>query len=369
MLIVGGGIAGMALAIQSAKLGIRAEIIEADPHWRVAGAGISITGPTYRALKRLGLLDDVRAAGYFIDKGALICAADGTTLIELPMQPLEPGLPTAGGILRPELHRIMAARVRELGIPVRLGVTAKSITILEDAVEVGLSSGEVVGHPIVIGADGAFSQTRAQIFPDAPVPSYTGQFCWRLLADRPEVIDRPHFYVGANVTCGVMPVSQSQMYLWLLETSADRRRLDDDRLAPELSAMLTPFGGTAMDAVRAAIRAGTQIIARPLDALLLPRPWHKGRVLLIGDACHATTPHLASGAGIAIEDAMVLADILAGGGTPEDMFDRFEGRRWERCRLVVEESVAIGNLQQAGGHPDELNRRMAHAQAALAIDI
>lgn len=369
ILILGGGIAGMAFAIRARSAGMDVAIVEADPDWRVAGAGISITGPTYRALKRIGLLPDVKQAGFFIAKGALICAADGTPVGEVPTQALEPDLPTAGGILRPELHRILSQKVSALGVPVRLGVTARTLADSGEAVDVEFSDGSKDSFEIVIGADGAFSATREMLFPEAPVPQYTGQFCWRLLARRPAEIDRPLFFVGADLTCGLMPVSQDQMYLWLLENSPERRYLDEAAVPGRLKQMLAPFGGRAIAAVREAIDAGAPIIARPLDALLLPLPWHKGRVMLIGDACHATTPHLASGAGIAIEDGMLLADMLGEGGDPEHVFDRFEARRWERCRLVVEESVGIGHMQQTHADPAELNARMSRAQAALARDI
>jgi len=170
------------------------------------------------------------------------------------------------------------------------------------------------------------------------------------------------------VTAGLMPCSHSQMYLWLLENAPTRRRIADEDAPEGLKTLLAPFGGT-LGRVREAITQGSDVISRPLDALLLPAPWHKGRVVLIGDAVHATTPHLASGAGIAIEDALVLAELLAEGGAYPDIFARFTARRWERCRLVVESSVEIGAMQQAGGSPDALNGLMRVAQKALTEDI
>ncbi|HWU04583.1 MAG TPA: FAD-dependent monooxygenase [Novosphingobium sp.] len=369
ILIVGGGIGGMAFAIRAAEHGLPVEIVEIDPGWKVYGAGISITGPTYRALKRLGLLEQVCAKGHFITQGAAICGPDGQVISEVPMHPLEPGLPTAGGILRPELHAIMAGQVLAAGVPVRLGATVTDVTERADGVEVTFSSGDRRQYRAVVAADGAFSAMRERLFPQAPKPAYTGQFCWRLLADRPAQADRPHFFMGRELTCGVMPVSQDQMYLWLLENNRERRWLDEAQLAGELRAMLAPFGGPIMDAVRAAIDSGANIIARPLDAVLLPLPWHSGRTILIGDAAHATTPHLASGAGISIEDGLLLADGFARGGAIGDIYAAFEARRWERCRLVVEDSVAIGHMQQTAASPAELNQRMHRAQSALAQEI
>ncbi|WP_416462443.1 FAD-dependent monooxygenase [Sphingomonas sp. VDB2] len=368
ILVIGGGIAGMSFAIRARELGHPVDLVEADPDWRVAGAGISITGPTYRAIKRLGLLDEVMTEGFYIGTGSYICAPDGTVVAEVPMQRLEPDLPTAGGILRPRLHRILSGRVRELGVLVRLGTTVVELTDEGRSVRASFGDGDCGDYDMVVGADGAFSSTRDRLFPDAPEPRYTGQYCWRMLAARPTEIDRPFFFLTGEVTAGLMPCSEEHMYLWLLENAPMRRRIDDARAAAGLRELLAPFGGP-LGRLRDTIDSTTHVISRPLDALLLQRPWHKGKVVLIGDAAHATTPHLASGAGIAIEDALVLAECLAEGGEVEAIFSRFTERRWERCRLVVESSVEIGAMQQAGGSPDKLNQLMHAAQQALNENI
>jgi 2-polyprenyl-6-methoxyphenol hydroxylase-like FAD-dependent oxidoreductase len=93
-----------------------------------------------------------------------------------------------------------------------------------------------------------------------------------------------------------------------------------------------------------------RIDRRPLHAILVAPPWHRGRVLLIGDAAHSTTPHLAMGAGIAIEDAVVLAELLESHDGLDDALEAFMARRYERCRLVVENSLQLGEWEK---HPDD----------------
>ena len=90
---------------------------------------------------------------------------------------------------------------------------------------------------------------------------------------------------------------------------------------------------------------------------MMPKPWHQERTVLIGDAAHATTPHLASGAGLAVEDAIVLAEELERAKSCEEALHRFTERRYDRCRLVVENSVRLGEL--------EMNRAPAQQQAEL----
>jgi len=98
--------------------------------------------------------------------------------------------------------------------------------------------------------------------------------------------------------------------------------------------------------VRAHVADAPSIDYRPMNSFLLPSPWHRGRVLVIGDAAHTTTPHLATGAGMAIEDAVVLAELLAAEPSAPGLLDRFMARRFARCRLVVETAVKLGEMEK-----------------------
>jgi 2-polyprenyl-6-methoxyphenol hydroxylase-like FAD-dependent oxidoreductase len=120
--------------------------------------------------------------------------------------------------------------------------------------------------------------------------------------------------------------------------------MPEERFAELLAAQLLGFGGE-LGAIRDGLGPSARINYRPLEKLLLPQPWHRGRAILIGDAAHATTPHLASGAGLAVEDALVLADALASGSPLEDALSGFTARRYGRCRMVVENSVQLGELE------------------------
>jgi 2-polyprenyl-6-methoxyphenol hydroxylase-like FAD-dependent oxidoreductase len=115
------------------------------------------------------------------------------------------------------------------------------------------------------------------------------------------------------------------MYLFVTEDRPSNDRIDPALFLPTLGALIAPFTAPIIQSVRASLNENSSIVYRPLEALLLPRPWFKGRVVLIGDAAHATTPHLASGACIGIEDAIVLAEELA-------RRDRNHGRRPRRAR-------------------------------------
>jgi 2-polyprenyl-6-methoxyphenol hydroxylase-like FAD-dependent oxidoreductase len=100
-----------------------------------------------------------------------------------------------------------------------------------------------------------------------------------------------------------------------------------------------------MQALAAGITDDAEVVYKPLECIFIEGAWHRGRVVLLGDAVHATTPHLGQGAGMAIEDAIVLAEELAQAATPQAAFPRYQARRVPRCRYIVEASKAIGDSQ------------------------
>ena len=369
VLILGGGIAGMALAIVLQRAGIAAEIAEIDKDWRVYGAGITITGPTLRALDRLGLLDAVVDEGYCYD-ATRICDAAGNVILasRVSGRPMGARIPNGGGILRPVLHRILAAATRASGAEVRLGISAATVEQTDDAVSVRFTDGAIATYDLIVGADGVHSRLRALLFSDAPKPSFTGQGCWRAVVPRPADVDCGHVYVGGPVKAGITPVSRDEMYLFLLQHVPGNPRMPEEQWPELLAVQLRGFGG-ALGAIREQLDTSVRINYRPLEKLLLPPPWHRGRAILIGDAAHATTPHLASGAGLAVEDALVLGEGLASDAALEDVLLRFTARRYERCRMVVENSVRLGELEMARAPAQEQAELQRSSMLALTEPI
>jgi 2-polyprenyl-6-methoxyphenol hydroxylase-like FAD-dependent oxidoreductase len=367
VLIVGGGVGGMASAIALAQRGVIADLIDIDPQWKVLGAGITITGPTLRAFNALGIIEAVRAAGSFSPKVGLY-TYKGDLIAEHCMRPLAADLPAAGGILRPVLHGILSARTREVGTNVRLGLSVSSLSEHADGVDVHFSDGSAGRYDCVVGADGVSSAMRGMLFPDAPKPQFTGQGCWRVLADRPSDLEGGRMYYGPDSKAGVTPCSPGKMYMFVNSAMPGNPRIDPDHGIDMLREIIADFGGV-IATVRDGLGPHSAFNYRPLEALLLPRPWSKGRVGLIGDAVHATTPHLASGAGLAVEDGLILAEQMTTAASVPEGWRRFEERRWERSRLVVENSVRLGQMELDHVDSDEQTRVFGEAVAALAAPI
>ena len=369
VLIIGGGIGGMCAAIQLSKQGIAVDLVEINPQSTAHGAGITISGPTLRALRAVGVGDEVVARGGHwseID----ICAADGTVVNTVPVMPAVGAeeLPPAGGIMRPVLADILSRAALAAGSQVRRGLTFKTIVQDAEGVAVEFTDGSNGRYDLVIGADGVNSKVRETLFPGAPVPAFTGQGSWRAVVPRRR--RNSTIFMGQTTKAGLNPVSETECYLFVLDGRRNVDIIPPAQWPVLLAELLEEFGGD-LGEIREGLQRGHDygIVYRPLMGLMMAAPWHRGRVVLLGDAVHATTPHLASGAGIAVEGAVVLAEELARSHFLEGALTAYAGRRYDRARLVVNSSMRMGEIEQAGGSRDEHARVMLHAMGALRAPI
>ena len=369
VLIIGGGFSGMAAAIELRRQGIAVDLVEIDPGWRSYGAGISLGGATLRAFRRLGVLDAFMARGSATDN-VDICIPTGVKVATLPTPRLAgPDVPGNGGIMRPVLAEILAEATCAAGVAVRLGCTFTRIEQDAHGVDVTFSDGSNGRYDLVIGADGLYSKVRETLFQDAPKPRYTGQGVWRAVLPRPPEVGSAMMWVGDKVKTGLNPVSHDEMYLFVTEDRKENTYVAPSEFLATLKGLLARFPAPLMQQVAAQLDAGSQIVYRPLESLLMPRPWYQGRVVLVGDTVHATTPHMAAGACIGIEDAIVLAEEVGKGGSVADALAHYQERRWERCRMVVENSGRLGEIEIAGGDKEEHGKIMRETMMSLAAPI
>jgi 2-polyprenyl-6-methoxyphenol hydroxylase-like FAD-dependent oxidoreductase len=368
-LIVGGGFSGMASAIEMRKRGMDVELVEIDAGWRSYGAGISLGGATLRAFRQLGVLDAFLREGNGAD-GVKIFLGNGQRIGELPTPRLAgPDVPGGGAIMRPALARILAEATRASGTMVRLGVGFEGVTQDAAGATVRFSDGRTGRYDLVVGADGLYSKVRQVVFPDAPKPRYTGQAVWRAVLPRPAEVDCAMMWMGPRTKPGVNPVSRSEMYMFITEHRPVNEYVDPKDFPRLMRGLLEDFSAPLLATLREQITESSSIVFRPLEAMLMPQPWHRGRVVLIGDAVHATTPHLASGACIGIEDGLVLAACLDSAEALDARLQAFQNRRWERCRMVVENSLQLGEIEMHNGNKDEHGRIMRESLMALAQPI
>jgi 2-polyprenyl-6-methoxyphenol hydroxylase-like FAD-dependent oxidoreductase len=359
VLVVGGGIGGLAATIQLRKQGVEVDLVELNPKWDVYGVGIIQPGNAIRALDQLGVADQAIAAGFAMD-GDRFSLADGTVLAdnEHP-RAAGPRYPSLNGITRTRLHEILTTAVRASGATLHLGVTFSAIEQDDDGVDVTFTDGTSGRYDLVIGADGISSAVRSAVFPDAPEPEYTGQVVWRYNLPRPAEVDRLWMFASRSRKAGLVPLAPDLMYLLMIESlgvDEDVHRGDDaslrlpeDRLAEILRERLAEFGG-AIAQVRDQITDASQVVYRPVYAVLVDRPWYRGRVVLLGDAAHATSPHVGQGAAMALEDAIVLSEetTTAAPGDLLGALERWMDRRYDRVKTICDISRQIGAWEVEG---------------------
>jgi 2-polyprenyl-6-methoxyphenol hydroxylase-like FAD-dependent oxidoreductase len=338
ILIIGGGIGGLTAAIALRQRGFEVDLLEKNPKLTVYGVGIIQQANVLRAVSQLGILDAYVNAGFAFDY-VYIYIASGDLVAEVEAPRLVAGYGANLGISRRSLHQVLTDKALEWGAHLDFGFTATRIE--DQGTEViAYFVGQAPKHyDLVIAADGISSTTRSDLFPDEKGPEFTGQGVWRYNFPRPQEVDGVCAYSGA-VSVGLVPLSPSEMYMFITTPESSDQRHPRAGLARHMSEILTG-ACPAIQALASQIVDDASVVYRPLEWLFLRGPWHKGRVVLLGDAVHATTPHLGQGAGMAIEDALVLAEELSSSASVEEAFQAYRTRRFHRCEYIVEKSKAI----------------------------
>ena len=342
ILVVGSGAAGCAAAILFARDGAAVDLIEIKPDLSALGSGITVQGNALRVLRQLGVWDEVAAAGYAFNTLGLR-APDGTLLVEMEdARTGGPDLPATVGMYRPALARSLTEAAAAAGAKLRYATTVRSLSMDTDGVDVTFSDGTSSRYDLVIGADGVRSQVRSLLGIELETRP-TGMGIWRVFTSRPASVTRTDlYYRGACYIAGYCPTADDSLYAYLVEDAQDRSGLAPDQRLAVMRELASHYHGP-WDDIRDLMTDPSTINYTWFESHLLPPPWNRGRVVLIGDAVHTCPPTIAQGAAMALEDAAVLADVvLAADRLDQAAFDAFVTRRYARVKTVVEESVQLG---------------------------
>jgi 2-polyprenyl-6-methoxyphenol hydroxylase-like FAD-dependent oxidoreductase len=372
-LIIGGGIGGLTAGVALRQAGIAVDLVEINPTFSVYGVGIIQPNNTLRALDRIGLARRCVELGAPFP-GWRIHDAAGNFIMDAPNETTAaPDFPPNNGITRPDLQRVLSEAAYADGVAIRLGTKVETITDRGDRVDVRLSDGSSGSYDLVIGSDGLYSDTRRRIFGDDVTPQFTGQSVWRYNFPRPKELVWGEIHAGPRSKVGLTPIRPDLMYMFVVSAEPGNPWMPQDRLAELMRERLAGFSGLVAE-LGEQIVDPAGVVYKPMENLLLPAPWNKGRVLIIGDAAHATTPHLAQGAAMAIEDAVLLGELLGRGeGTFETTMEEFMARRFDRARFVIESSDQIAQwemeswrgIDNPDARPGEI---LHHASVALLED-
>lgn len=348
VLVVGGGITGSVLAIALADVGAEVVLAEIRKDWSGIGHGITIQGNALKAFRTVGVLDDLMEVGVPFDKLRLKTAA-GEVMAEIPT-PHTGGddLPSTLGARRSDLADVLARRVRQVGVDVRLGTTVTELADSETSVSATLTGGAVESFDLVVAADGIRSRLRSELgFPQAPKP--LGMGIWRVVAKRPAAMDCAEIYYGGpKFKAGYSPISDDLCYAYLLEANLDHSFVGEHRHGWVMKEHGQGYGGIWGE-VRDSVADDAVVNYQWLESVFIDDTWHQGRVAVIGDAAHACPPLIAQGAAMCAEDAVVLAEVLNSVGDVGDALRAFEARRIPRAKMVVDASLQLAEWEM---HPD-----------------
>jgi len=323
VLIVGTGIGGGALACALADRGIEVHAIDNKPSISAAGTGICLLGNTLRALDSIGLKNDC------LERGAAFQMfrefdATGTLVMASPIG-------DNCGIKRPELSDILESNASRRGASLSKSISVESVVDKGKVVLVSFTNGTEAEYDLVVAADGAFSRLRDRFFGEEHRPKFAQQSVWRFNAD--------------GTAVGVLPTSPENCYLFHMENSQEHRRYPDEHLDSLLIDRLRSYEAPLIREALEQITSPADVLFRPFDVTLVPAPWNRNRVVLLGDAAHAPTPQLTSGAGMAVEDAVVLAQAL--GQCPVDeALKMYSQRRFDRVKRIFDASYQLSTYEQ-----------------------
>ena len=197
-------------------------------------------------------------------------------------------------------------------------------------------------------------------------PHFTGFANWRVVLPRGS-LERITWMMGWGKSLGLIPTSATQIYLAGVTKEPGNPRFEKTDLLDLLRERFTEFGALAQSFL-SAVPSSEAVVYTPIEEISLPLPWTKGRVALIGDAAHASSPFWAQGAAMALEDTVLLARLLSERTSLADVFPEWTARRHPRCQFVQQGSLATGRrlYEESGGSLEDLYAGLRlHAQAEV----
>ncbi|MDQ0972284.1 2-polyprenyl-6-methoxyphenol hydroxylase-like FAD-dependent oxidoreductase [Neobacillus niacini] len=366
VLIVGGGIGGLTTAIALQKVGIETEIVEKQKEWNVYGVGIILQSNALRAIDALGITEEFLAVG--TTHSALhIRDSQGNMIFDAPIHP-SGQFNITGGIPRRDFHEILLQAAIKNGTKIRMGITVEMIENADSFVYTKFTDGTSGTYDLVIGADGVRSKVRNMVFGDIE-PTFVGQAVWRYTLKRPANLENITMFYGQKAKAGIVPMTKDSCYVFVVTAEPGNPWKQEEKLHVLMREAFQEFGGLIAE-LSEQITDPKEVVYRPLETLIVEKPWYLDRVLLIGDSAHATVPHLAQGAAMAIEDALVLSELLQKDEPVVDVLNEFMERRYERCKFVVDNSNTLVNwelLQLEGRLPKENNPNAIVAQSLIRM--
>jgi 2-polyprenyl-6-methoxyphenol hydroxylase-like FAD-dependent oxidoreductase len=359
--IIGAGIAGLstAIALRKYRPEIKVEIYEGSTELKPIGAGLVLAANAVMAFGQLGVQDKVLAVGKVLEHFEILDAT-GRVLTRNDNLAINRNLQTISNfaVHRADLHRVLLEQLP--GVPVHLGKKAADFRQDGEGVIVRFADGTETCTDYVLATDGIHSVFRKKLLPQSQI-RYAGYTCWRGVTERTGQEDFPSFknleslgslgLIGASETMGlgkrfgIVPLTDGRIY-WFACLNAAKQR--DERMAVFGKKELLDTFGDLHSPIPEIIRQTdpAKILWNDIIDFAPVQRFAFDRVLLLGDAAHATTPNMGQGACQAIEGAAIFGKTIAQQPDLKLAFKEFEQKRLKRTALIVNRSWALGKIAQ-----------------------
>ncbi len=343
--IVGGGICGLSLAIALHRKGIQAKVFESVPEMKFLGAGLALAGNAIQAFDSIGLKEDVLKAGKILkilnikdQQGKVLSSTDAEEVSR------KLGVVNNFAVHRADLHKVLLQHLpKDLFV---LDKEVKDFLNHDQGVLLSFSDGTQYDADYVIACDGIRSVFRRKLI-SSSTPRYAGYTCWRGVIDQiPAGINEYETSEtwGNGKRFGIVPLTHNRLY-WFATINASQNNEQLKRYrAEDLLREFSDFHAPIPQILKHT--KNDQLIWSDINDIAPVKKYSFGRILLMGDAAHPTTPNLGQGACMAIEDAAVLAILLDKFEDTAEAFKVFEEKRMKRITKIVNDSWSIGKVAQ-----------------------
>lgn len=325
---VGAGIAGLASALACARRGAHVQVFEAGEALARIPGHVDVVPNLLRDLAALGVAEECVRQG-FAYSGIDVVDEEGEPSFQIDTPRLAGNrFPAAVGIAHDVLLDILARSATAAGVEVRTGLRVDRIDVDSGRV---IAGGAAFAADLVVLACGADSPLVGALFPAPRRPGAT-QAWWHALLPRPRQLDRLTWMAGTRGRrIALVPIGMSQAGIAVVRTA-------DAPVATDGAALVRTLAGWGAlpRRISALLDPKTPTMLRFTSGRLVEAPWYRGAVLCIGSAAHGDVPAFGQSAAQAVEDALVLGELVSAGTDRATVLAQYMERRWERARRVHE---------------------------------
>ena len=373
IVIIGGGIGGVATALALSNKGYAVQILEQAPELREIGAGIQMPPNAFKAFKALGVLEDVQRLAAYPEKLVLGDMLTGEAVFQ---SPIDEGFVERFGYRYALLHRgdILETLLRACRASPNIKLTTNSkvekFEEIDDRVLVSTADGLTYEGRAMIAADGLWSASRASLFGHAP-PATDGYILCRGVVPVKEIPQELYsqsvtMWGGPELDFFHYPLRRDEIFNIGASYRDPGIKFEDGYPSGNRDTMNQRFRDACPH-----VKALLEHIDVSKAWILYDRPplkeWSKGRVTLLGDAAHPTYIYISQGACMALEDAVVLAEMVDSHDAIQDAFQAYQKARYLRTARIQFTSRQFGELYHAVGVQRELRNHLLSAADPRAL--